>query len=55
MAVALGLNLFDGKLKRRIQWMGESSFVDFLNQDYTEEDEEDEFKVFFASSSSFSA
>jgi hypothetical protein len=37
---------------------GESSFVYFLNQDYAEKDEkdeEDEFKVFFSSSSSFSA
>jgi len=36
----------------------ESSFVYFLNQDYAEKDEkdeEDEFKVFFSSSSSFSA
>ena len=33
---------------------GESSFVYFLNQDYAEEDEEDEFKVFFSSYSSFS-
>ena len=28
--------------------VGESSFVYFLNQDYAEEDEEDEFKVFFS-------
>jgi hypothetical protein len=38
------------------KWMGgESSFVYFLNLDYAEKDEKDEFKVFFSSSSSFSA
>jgi len=36
--------------------MGENVvIVYFLNLDYAEEDEEDEFKVFFSSYSSFSA
>jgi len=38
---------------KTLQWAypmdgGESRFVYFLNQDYAEEDEEDEFKVFFS-------